>query len=194
MATSKLRLGTVTPAALKLGSTAVAKAYLGSTLVWDPAGTPWLTSFTPGPTRRNYPDFVGLKFTVGAANLTVTALGRWVIAGNTQTHVVKLVVAATKVDVPGGAVTVATAGQPGGAFTYVELPAPLTLTAGAAYYLASKENDAGDYWYDSPGTTVTGTAVATANDSAFYYAAAWSESGVGPGAAYVPPNFLYTVA
>jgi hypothetical protein len=40
MATNLLRLGTITPAALKVGAGAALKAYQGTTLVWDPSVAP----------------------------------------------------------------------------------------------------------------------------------------------------------
>ena len=40
---------------------------------------------------NNLTGWVGFKFTVGAQDMTVTRLSRWVVSGNNQTHTVKLV-------------------------------------------------------------------------------------------------------
>ena len=44
-----------------------------------------------GSVRDNYDGWVGCQFTVGAVPVTISELGRWVLAGNTGSHVVKTV-------------------------------------------------------------------------------------------------------
>jgi hypothetical protein len=86
--------------------------------------------------------------------MTVSELGRWVVPGNTGTHIVKLVDASTGIDL--GSVSVATAGAPAGQFKYTTLSTAVTLAPGAAYYVLSQETAGGDQWYDfaapAPGT------------------------------------------
>ena len=101
-----------------------------------------------------------MQITIGASNLSVTSLGRWIIAGNSQSHVVKIVDAKTGYGVPGGAATINAAGQPTGKFAYTALAQPITLLAGSSYYLVSYETDGGDAVlnYD---TVIAHTAVAS---------------------------------
>ncbi|MFL6546767.1 MAG: hypothetical protein ACJ8LM_16515, partial [Candidatus Udaeobacter sp.] len=69
----------------------------------------FIAAQTPGSLRNNYSGFVGFKFTVGPRPATAYALGRFVVAGNTQNHMVKLV-QANGADVPNGSVILSTAG------------------------------------------------------------------------------------
>jgi hypothetical protein len=128
--------------------------------------------------------WVGMKFTVGAQNISVTKLGRWVVSGNSAAHNVKLVVASTGVDVPGGATVVNTVGTAPGMFAYGALPAPVTLTAGVAYYLISEETAGGDAWYGYT-STLTTTADIAINSAVAYSGGVFTPYGTG-GNAYGP--------
>src|SRR5205807_1414262 len=101
------------------------------------AGTSFVSSFTPSRLRTDFSGWVGMRLKVGSSDLQVSSLGRWVVAGNTAAHTVKLVDAATGADVAGGSVSVATAGAPAGAFRYATLAAPLILRANSTYYLVT---------------------------------------------------------
>ena len=116
---------------------------------------PLVTSFTPTDLRRNFDGWVGMQVRVGAEDVRVSSVGRWVVSGNRDSHTVKLVDAATGADVPGGSATVATAGAPAGAFAYAPLPAAVTLRANTTYYLVSLEKDGGDEWYNIDTRVVT---------------------------------------
>jgi hypothetical protein len=117
-----------------------------------------IVSNNPGTPRNDYTGFVGMGLTVGAQPLVVRRLGRMVLSGNNGTHQMKIVDGATKADVPGSAITLNIAGAPAGMFAYAPLAAPVTLNAGADYYLISQELAGGDQFLDS-NTTVTTTAV-----------------------------------
>jgi hypothetical protein len=82
------------------------------------------------------------------------------VAGNSGTHIIKLVNAANRTDVAGGAVSLTMSGGTAGQFKYAPLSSPVVLAAGATYYLASQETAGGDLWRDY-NTTVTTTSVAT---------------------------------
>ena len=86
-------------------------------------------------------------------------MGRWFASGSTESHTLRLVVAATKADVPGGTVTVSAAGAAADEFHYAALPAPVTLAASTVYYLLSEEVAGGDGWYDQT-TALTGSGAA----------------------------------
>ena len=80
--------------------------------------------------------------------MKVTRLARWVVNGNSQPHVVKLVRDngnGQYSDV--GSATVITSGATPNQFAWAWLPSTLTLSAGT-YYLLSQEVSGGDYWYN----------------------------------------------
>jgi len=140
--------------------------------------------------RSNFSGWVGFRFAVGGAPITVTQLGRWVVSGNSGSHTVKLVDSGGN-DVPGGSVTVNTSGAAAGQFAYATLATAVTLAPGATYVLMSQETNGGDQWYDY-NCGVTLTSAATPNQ------AAWANNGgiyVTTGAStnsYGPVNLKYT--
>ena len=185
---TKLRVGTVTPLVLKVGTGAAPKAYLGSTLVWNvPAvestSTPWITALAVvSAYRANFDGYLGTKFTVGASNLSVTALGRWVApapSSNNQVHSLKLG-SGIYPFVEAAAVDVDMTGQPVETFVYVNLATPITLTAGAEYIIISREFIPGDWWCDWD-TAPTATAAATAIGSVYGAAADYLTDYTGQG-------------
>ena len=129
-----------------------------------------------------------LNAVAGRGALVVTQLGRWVVSGNTGTHSVKLVDAATGTDLSGGSVSVNTNGATAGQYLYAPLANPLPLQPGHSYYLMSQETLGGDQWYDQ-NTTLTVTSDLTV------YNAEWYDGNYHAGNAgsigYVPPNFTY---
>lgn len=155
----------------------------------DP-GSQFVTSYNLNnqPLRNDFSGWIGMKLTVGASPLTVNALGRIFVPGNTGTHTVKLVRASDGSDVPGGSASVNTTGGTAGQFQYVALPSPVTLTPNDTYYLVSEEVNGGDQWYDH-GTLVAGN-VAAVNSSVYFYNGSWISLD-GSDTSYGPPNFLY---
>jgi hypothetical protein len=153
--------------------------------------TAFVTSVNLGTPRSDYGGYVGMELVVGAAPVTVTQLGRMMASGNTGTHTVKLVNASNGSDVAGGSVAISMAGGTVGQFTYATLTSPVTLSAGATYYLVSQEVVGGDEWYDI-NTVLTTTSVASDATGAY---------GTGPGAwftygsagnSYGPLDFKYS--
>src|SRR6266540_4071716 len=148
------------------------------------------SSVTLGTLRSNFSGWVGFRFAVGGAPITVTQLGRWVVSGNSGSHTVKLVDSGGN-DVPGGSVTVNTSGAAAGQFAYATLANSVTLSPGATYVWMSQETNGGDQWYDY-NRGVTLTSAATPNQ------AAWANNGgiyVTTGAStnsYGPVNLKYT--
>ncbi len=102
-----------------------------------------------GGVRNNFSGWVGCEFTTGPAGMLAMSLGRWVLAGNSGAHTVKLV-NASGADVPGAVVTVTTSGTPAGQFAWALLTTPVTLAPNSTYFLLSLETSGGDQWYDSP--------------------------------------------
>jgi len=167
--------------------------YVPAGFMYYPPTKNFVTSQTLSTTKRNNSGSrLGMKFTTGANPLIIRELGRWVISGNAGTHTVKLVVAGTDADVPGGAVSIATAAAPVG-YKFVALDAPLTLAANTAYYLVSQETSGGDEWYEANNTLTYPGTVATVNNAVYSsgatYVAAYSANNC-----YGPLSFRYSLS
>lgn len=115
-----------------------------------------------GTLRNNYSGWVGCKITIGASNLEVTSLGRWVTAGNNQTHTIEV---RNSVGAVVATASVNTAGAPAGNFKFTNI-IPVSLSAGAVYYVLSQETLGQDQWYDF-NNTVTPAATLTVNNAAW---------------------------
>ena len=152
----------------------------------------YVTGKALGTLRNNFTGFVGMKFRVGGIPLTVTALGRICVAGNSGTHLLKLVNAANGIDVAGGSVSVAMAGGTAGQFMYATLSSPVVLAAGGSYYLASHETAGGDAWCDY-NTMITTTSVAAKLSAVYFSGGEWPMYG-GPGQTYGPVDFKHSTA
>jgi len=124
------------------------------------SGSSFITSTTLGALRNDYDGWLGMQFTVGDSPITATALGRFVFSGNSATHTLKLVDATTGFVLSNGSLLISLSGATAGQFSYVDLPAPITLSANTSYYLVSQEVSGGDQWADET-TTVTTTTAAT---------------------------------
>lgn len=152
--------------------------------------TTFVQDKTLGTIRNNLTGFVGMKFTTGAAAVTVTSLGRVYVAGNTGTHTVKIVNVATGADVAGASVSINTStGTPSNGFKYAALAAPVILSANTAYYLVSQETSGSDQWYDS-NTALTTTTIAAVNNAVSRPANQWVAAG-GANNSFGPVDFKY---
>lgn len=145
-----------------------------------------LTAQSLGTLRNDAGLDLGFKFTVGASPITVSALGRWVVSGNSETHDVYIRDSGGTL----GTVNIDTSGAPAGAYFYATLGSPLVLSASTDYYIFSVENLLGDQWYSSD-TTVTASAEITVVGARFVLAGN-PENGPDGSISYVPPNFKYT--
>lgn len=146
-----------------------------------------ITSTPTSGTRSDFTAAVGTRITVGGTDLTVTDVGRWKNTGNSLTHVVKLVDAATGIDVPGGSAVVDLSGGSVGSYVYAALAGAVTLLAGQDYYLLTAELNGGDTWRDLEAVTPSAD-LSIVNGA--YYDGSFHDTGAGQ--AYGPPNFLYT--
>jgi len=155
----------------------------------------FITAKILGTLRNNYSGWVGTEVQVGAAALIVTSLGRIFVTGNSHSHVIKLVLASTGQDVPGGAVTFTPAGGVNGQFSYVSLQIPILLNPNTLYYLVSQEVNGGDQWYDN-NTSVTPGPAGTIPTPIFSSANSpqnWAFNG-SANHSYVPLDFQYETA
>lgn len=146
------------------------------------SGTSWVTGQTLG-TPSTGAFGVGARFTIGASPVTVTCLGRWVISGNSQTHVIRI---RNNAGTDLGSVTVDCSGATPGEYVYAALSPPVVLAASTQYWIYSDEG-AGDQWYFG-GTTASVTAVATLTGSAYWDGA---NNAVTNGENYGPVSFKY---
>lgn len=158
------------------------------------SGNVLLTSQTLGTLRSNYTGRVGFSF-VAASNFSITELGRWVVSGNSQSHVLRIqsITSGGTVVNPIDSVTVNTSGAPVGAYLYGTLSSPVSIVSGTTYLISSDETSGGDQWYDNDTTatiaSVGNTLIAAGQDPAGfphgYFATIADRS-------YVPVNAIYT--
>lgn len=152
-----------------------------------PPDTTLLSGFSPASNLRNdFTGWVGTKFTVGSANVTVHSLGRIFATGNSGAHTVKIVLAADGSNVPGASVSLSMTGGTPGQFWYADLASPVTLQANTSYYLVSLEQAGGDAWYDYG--PVSPTSLAAVNNAVYFDGTKWVSVG-GANYSYVPLDF-----
>lgn len=147
------------------------------------AYTPVVSSRSGGSTRNESTIWVGFKFTVGASNLTVKQLGRWIISENSGTHTVHIR------NSSGTVVSTADINASGSGFVYVNV-SDYTLSASTVYYLMSHEDAGGDLWYDNDQEVVLNAAV-TLNNASYTVANTGVPSEWTANTAYVPPSFTF---
>ncbi len=158
-----------------------------------PGTTAFLTGFSTSgrPLRTDFSGWVGMQLGIGSNPLTVSALGRVCVAGNSSTHTVKLVNAANGADIPGASVSVNMNACPAGQFAWSSLSPAITLPAGSVYYLVSQEVQGGDQWYDYGAVSAEPDAAVRSSVYSFN-GSNWIPIGP-PNTSYVPVNFEYTV-
>ena len=144
-----------------------------------------------GGLRNDFSGWIGFSFQVGAAPLTATDLGRWVVSGNGGSHTVQLWNADGTV-ISGGSVTVNTAGQAPGQFAYATLPTAVTLAANTTYIVMSQETYGADQWYDVYGTYITLSSAASPVIG--MWAPPLTGAVGGDGQSYGPVNLRYTAS
>jgi hypothetical protein len=155
-------------------------------------GTTFVTGEALGKLRNDYSGWVGMSITVSGSPLTITALGRMFAPGNSGTHTLKIVNAATGADVAGGSTAITMTGS-AGQFVYANLLSPIVLTVNTAYYVLSQETSGGDRWYDF-NTTATTAWVASLNGAVWGGGAPYVFVTGSAGRMYVPLDFQYTAA
>ncbi len=177
-----------TPATPSSAQVAVAVTLTPASCAPPPPTTAFVTGETTlGPLRNDYASPVGFYILVGSAPITVTDLGRWVVAGNSRQHAVSIYDSTCK---SLGSVTVNTSGAPSGAFIYASLSSPVVLAAGQHYYVMSTEAVGGDQWYDYE-TVLTTTTAATVMNIAYIDATGACNAGASSGHSYGFPSFKY---
>jgi hypothetical protein len=152
--------------------------------------TSYVSEFTAGTLRNDFSGYVGMQMVTSSKPITITALGRLMCAGNSGSHLVKLVKAADGTDVPGGAVTVKMVGGIEGQFVNVDLAASVVLEPYTAYYAVSEEIAQGDLWYDVD-TTISGTAAGQVTTGVWGFGTGMWYTYGNAGHSYGPLNVVY---
>lgn len=153
-----------------------------------PSGTAMFGSITPGTLRNDFTGQVGCKFFCETA-MHVTALGRYVVSGNSANHLLSLY---DQTQTLLTSITVATSGATAGQFTYASLLTSIALTSGDPYFLFSTELTTGDSWCDlNTATTFTVPADFLAGGAYVNLGGTFVVEASGA-VSYVPPNLLYT--
>ena len=147
------------------------------------SGTPWVTANPSGSTRNNFGGCVGGQVLVGASSITVSALGLWVISGNTETVTVSLR------NITGETVITSVAINTTGLSGWVYAAASATLSAATDYELWRTVTNGGDSWFDAftPTTTVVASCVRLTFSSSCSTASTGALSQM-----YAGVNFKYT--
>ena len=150
--------------------------------------TSWVTGITNTTTNNTFTGCSGVSFT--AVSATVTYLGRYKVAGNTQTHSLYLLDSSLAVKATVNVNMAGTAAADG--FVYGAVT-PAALTPTATYYLMSCETSGGDAYYT--GTTYTwNTALAIAGLDHYYVGSppptSSTSAGGSAGSVDDPVNFL----
>jgi hypothetical protein len=153
------------------------------------SGTLFVTSAALGTRRNNYTGWAGMTILVGPNPLTIDALGRMCAPGNSGIHQVKIVDAATSVDLPGGTVLVDMAGGTIGVFVYAGLSSPVSLNANTRYYVVSQETAPREF-YDND-TTIQTTNAAIVQSAVFVVGISTYTEIASPGHTYGPVDFQY---
>jgi len=153
------------------------------------SGTAAVTGHSLTSLRNDYTGRAGFEFTVGGSPITVTHVGRWVVAGNSGTHTVRITDSSGNT-LTNGSASVNTSGATAAAYQYTALSTPVVLSASTTYAIFSDETNDGDQFYEF-GITLTTTAAITAGQSA--YSSGEGDIGLigSSGTSYIPVNFKY---
>jgi hypothetical protein len=109
-------------------------------------------SVTVGALRSDFSGGVGFAF-YATANATITHLARWKVAGNTQTHTLRIRNAAGT-DLGNVSANMNTA-VGDAQWHFYALASPVSITAGTRYWILSDETSGGDQWRDNISPTQT---------------------------------------
>ena len=148
-----------------------------------------LTGKTLGTSRNNYSGWAGMRFVVGSSPLRVRALGRIYVNGNTRTHELRLINAATKATVT--SVLWTPAGEIRNGIGFAPLAAPVTLSAKTEYYLVSKETADGDSFYGCDTAVSTTAAVRVLSPIESNDGSTWTPGEESGGGSCGPVSLIY---
>lgn len=133
-----------------------------STLVpATPSGSPFITGATlVGVATDGDLYGLGFEFDVGSSNITVTALGRWKVSGDSKIHFASIT-NASGVDITGANVSIDMSNSADAdGYVYAALSAPVTLTASSTYAMLVAQNASfvDQFYHENTAVTYTGDA------------------------------------
>jgi O-glycosyl hydrolase len=127
----------------------------------EPSAGGLVTSDITGTIRSNFTGQAGMEFSTGSSPVTVTALGRADLPGDSQAHTVSLYRASDGSLIASAQVQTGSAANPDPAgFAYQALAAPVSLAPGTSYVLVSGETSGGDPFFDADTTVHLGGGLA----------------------------------
>src|SRR5215469_7702930 len=141
-----------------------------------------ITSQVLGSLRNDFSGNLGFAF-VPSANITVLALGRWVVSGNSGIHTLSLRDASNNVL---ASVTVNTSGATSGDYVFSNLGTPVSLSSGTTYLMYSGETNGADTWYNN------NTTVASSSDISVTGPSYDGNIITNANSSFIPVNFKYT--
>lgn len=164
---------------------------------WAPFGGAQLFGLaSTGTARNDVTGCVGVKF-LALADILIYSLGRYKIAGNAQTHTLRLMqesASGTLTTLHTATLDLSTAGV---GFAYADIP-PTQLQAGVTYHIYSSEIAGGDSWYSDDNTVLTvgvaGAVGSMVGSAQVCGAATYTPSTVGPNHVYGPVNAVCALA
>lgn len=150
------------------------------------ASTIYATIPLATPTRSDLGWALGFNFTVGAANITVTDLGRTWFTGNLGTRKVKIVqMDGTEL----ASVILDTSSGVNGEIAFAPIT-PIVLASGSTYAcLVEEVSDPAQPWYNE--APITGTSAASIGLAAFQLGITGAVLLAAPNTVYGAPNFKY---
>lgn len=137
--------------------------------------------------RNDFGSYVGLKLTVGSNPLFITHLGRWIVSGNTASHIVSL---RNTSNTEIASATIDTTQFSAGDYGFLKIT-ETSLSASTSYYLFTQEVASGDVWYDTESYSITGDF--SAIQTAFINGGSPFDTGIS-GGSYGPVNMRYKLA
>ena len=103
----------------------------------------WVTSTPTVSTQNNFSGWVGCRLEVGASDINITHLGRWIVSGNTDIHEIAIWDAAGTQKL--ASANIDTTEHSAGTFGFATCS--YTLLANTQYRIGSKEVSGGDFWH-----------------------------------------------
>lgn len=156
-----------------------------------------LTPTTFGTVRNDFTGRIGGQFRNNTGGpITITAIGRWMLTGNNQSHAVTLrgthegSMEWTGYNTIIESVSINMAGGTPGTFRYVDLTTPAVIPNLHYFFVISAESEGGDTWYDANGVVPTATNIVL--NPAVYEDNGDPQAG-STNTAFVPTGFLFTV-
>lgn len=150
--------------------------------VVDDGSAAFVTGQTLGALRSNFTGRLGIVTDLTYADVMITHLGRWMVAGNTQSHTLALHNQGG--DIQFASTVLNMSGKTPGAMAYQPLQYGYVVPNGQYMHITSTEVSGGDQWYDLHNFTSTGIFNLFGNSVNLVM-------NYAPGSTYGPVDFKY---